>query len=84
MGSGPSVVTQAGLYHGTGRECKLKIIKLINIGLVSDDIYLNRLESGMEIDLVCYCVKGIGRTHVKLSPVCTAYYKLLNKINMKK
>ena len=53
-----------------------------NIGLVHDDIYLNKLAPGMEIDLVCYCVKGIGRTHAKWSPVCTAYYKLLNQINI--
>jgi hypothetical protein len=55
-----------------------------SVGLVNDDIYLNKLTPGMEIDLVCYCVKGIGRTHAKWSPVCTAYYKLLNKINILK
>ena len=58
--------------------------KKYKIGLVHDDIYLNKLTPGMEIDLVCYCVKGIGRTHAKWSPVCTAYYKLLNKINILK
>ena len=56
--------------------------KKYNVGLVHDDIYLNKLTPGMEIDLICYCVKGIGRTHAKWSPVCTAYYKLLNKINI--
>ena len=56
--------------------------KKYTIGLVNDDIYLNKLAPGMEIDLVCYCVKSIGRTHAKWSPVCTAYYKLLNKINI--
>ena len=56
--------------------------KKYTIGLVNNDIYLNKLAPGMEIDLVCYCVKGIGRTHAKWSPVCTAYYKLLNKINI--
>ena len=54
------------------------------VGLVHDDIYLNKLSPGMEIDLVCYCVKGIGRTHAKWSPVCTAYYKLINKIEIVK
>ena len=58
--------------------------KKYKVGLVHDDIYLNKLTPGMEIDLVCYCVKGIGRTHAKWSPVCTAYYKLLNKINILK
>ena len=36
----------------------------------------------MELDLECYCVKGIGRVHAKWSPVCTAYYRLINKINI--
>ena len=58
--------------------------KKYSIGLVHDDILLNKLAPGMEIDLVCYCVKGIGRTHAKWSPVCTAYYKLINKINILK
>ena len=58
--------------------------KKYSIGLVHDDILLNKLASGMEIDLECYCVKGIGRTHAKWSPVCTAYYKLINKINILK
>jgi DNA-directed RNA polymerase I and III subunit RPAC1 len=53
-----------------------------SIGLVHDDILINKLTSGMEIDLECYCVKGIGRTHAKWSPVCTAYYRLINKINI--
>ncbi len=56
--------------------------KKYSIGLVHDDILINKLTSGMEIDLECYCVKGIGRTHAKWSPVCTAYYKLINKINI--
>ncbi len=58
--------------------------KKYSIGLVHDDILLNKLAAGMEIDLECYCVKGIGRTHAKWSPVCTAYYKLINKINILK
>ena len=58
--------------------------KKYNVGLVHDDIYLNKLTPGMEIDLICYCVKGIGRVHAKWSPVCTAYYKLINKINFLK
>ena len=56
--------------------------KKYSIGLVHDDILLNKLAPGMEIDLECYCVKGIGRTHAKWSPVCTAYYRLINKINI--
>ena len=55
-----------------------------SIGLVHDDILINKLTTGMEIDLECYCTKGIGRTHAKWSPVCTAYYRLVNKINIVK
>ena len=58
--------------------------KNYSIGLVHDDILINKLAPGMELDLVCYCIKGIGRTHAKWSPVCTAYYRLINKINILK
>jgi DNA-directed RNA polymerase I and III subunit RPAC1 len=58
--------------------------KQYSIGLVHDDILINKLTTGMELDLECYCVKGIGRTHAKWSPVCTAYYRLINKINILK
>ena len=58
--------------------------KNYTIGLVHDDILINKLAPGMELDLVCYCIKGIGRTHAKWSPVCTAYYRLINKINILK
>ena len=58
--------------------------KAYSIGLVHDDILINKLTTGMEIDLECYCTKGIGRTHAKWSPVCTAYYRLINKINILK
>ena len=33
------------------------------------------------MDLVV--VKGLGKTHAKWSPVCTAYYRLLNDIKLK-
>ena len=56
--------------------------KKYSIGLVHDDILINKLIPGMEIDLECFCVKGIGRVHAKWSPVCTAYYRLINKIKI--
>jgi len=58
--------------------------KKYSLGLVYDDILINKLTTGMEIDLECYCTKGIGRTHAKWSPVSTAYYRLINKINILK
>lgn len=36
---------------------------------VHDDILIAKLRPGQEIDLVCWCVKGIGRDHAKFSPV---------------
>ena len=29
------------------------------------------------------CEKGIGRTHAKWSPVCTAYYRMMPDIRLK-
>ena len=53
--------------------------KKYTIGLVNDDIYLNKLAPGMEIDLVCYCVKGIGRTHAELKQLCPKGVFIVNK-----
>lgn len=47
---------------------------------VYNDILINKLRPGQEIDLECICVKGIGKTHAKWSPVSTAYYRLLSNI----
>ena len=47
---------------------------------VYDDILIDRLGPGQEIDAELICVKGIGKTHAKWSPVCTAYYRLLSNI----
>ena len=51
---------------------------------VYNDILINKLRPGQEIDIECICVKGIGRTHAKWSPVCTAYYRLLSDIQFTK
>lgn len=50
---------------------------------VYDDILINKLRPGQEIDAELICVKGIGKTHAKWSPVCTAYYRLLPNIEFK-
>lgn len=47
---------------------------------VYDDILINKLRPGQEIVAELICVKGIGKTHAKWSPVCTAYYRLLPNI----
>ena len=51
------------------------------IKVVFNDILINKLSPGQEINLECYCIKGIGKTHAKWSPVSTAYYRLLSNIN---
>ena len=45
-----------------------------------DDILIAKMRPGQEIEMVLICEKGIGKTHAKWSPVCTAYYRLLPDI----
>jgi DNA-directed RNA polymerase I and III subunit RPAC1 len=47
---------------------------------VHDDILVARLRPGQEIELEAWCEKGVGKTHAKWSPVCTASYRLLPEI----
>ncbi|CRH00304.1 DNA-directed RNA polymerase I, putative [Plasmodium relictum] len=44
--------------------------------VVDDNILITKLSSGQEIELICFLEKGIGKTHAKWSPVCTAVYKM--------
>mmetsp|Transcript_12393 Transcript_12393/g.15812 ORF Transcript_12393/g.15812 Transcript_12393/m.15812 type:complete len:312 (+) Transcript_12393:265-1200(+) len=45
-----------------------------------DDILIAKLRPGQEIEMELVCEKGIGRTHAKWSPVCTAFYRNLPDI----
>ena len=45
-----------------------------------DDILIAKLRPGQEIEMELFCEKGIGKTHAKWSPVCTAYYRLVPDI----
>ncbi|GBE59849.1 DNA-directed RNA polymerase I RPAC1 [Babesia ovata] len=47
---------------------------------IHDDILLTKLSPGQEIDLKAYLEKGIGKTHAKWSPVCTAVYRFKPEI----
>lgn len=47
---------------------------------VADDILLTQLGAGQEIEVECFCEKGIGQEHAKWSPVCTAHYRLRSEI----
>ncbi len=51
------------------------------IRVVHDDILISKLRPGQEIEAELICVKGIGKTHAKWSPVSTAYYRLLPTID---
>lgn len=48
----------------------------------NDDILIAKLNPGQELDIRLVCVKGIGRDHAKFSPVATAAYRLLPKIEL--
>lgn len=50
--------------------------RLVSPGPVEDDILINKMRPGHEMDLKMYAVKGIGRDHAKFSPVATAFYRL--------
>ena len=50
---------------------------------VHDDILIARLRPGQEIELEAWCEKGLGKTHAKWSPVCTASYRLLPEVRLK-
>ncbi len=47
-----------------------------------DDILIAKLRPGQEIEMELICEKGIGKTHAKWSPVCTAYYRLMPDIRI--
>lgn len=67
------------VYVNQGKQEK-KFKDKYTIRTVHDDILVNKLKPGMEIDLECYCIKGIGRDHAKWSPVCTAFYRLISNV----
>lgn len=47
-----------------------------------DDILIAKMRPGQEIEMDLICEKGIGKTHAKWSPVCTAFYRLLPEISV--
>ncbi len=53
------------------------------IRMVCEDILVVKLRPGQEIEAELICVKGIGRTHAKWSPVSTAFYRLMPDIQFK-
>lgn len=51
-------------------------------GPVEDDILINKLRPGHEMEMRLFAVKGQGRDHAKFSPVATAFYRLLPAITL--
>ena len=54
------------------------------ISPVHRDILIAKLGPGQEIEAELWCEKGIGLTHTKWSPVCTASYRLMPVIELQK
>ncbi|RWS17550.1 DNA-directed RNA polymerases I and III subunit RPAC1-like protein [Dinothrombium tinctorium] len=88
----PDACTPESLYNN--RNIYSKHLKWVPIGNqeeifqgkpikpVDDDILIAKLSPGQELDLKLHCVKGVGRDHIKFSPVATAFYRLLPKIQL--
>jgi DNA-directed RNA polymerase alpha subunit len=53
-----------------------------DVGPVHPDILLAKLAPGQEINLELHAIKGVGKAHAKWSPVATAWYRLLPKIDL--
>lgn len=49
---------------------------------VNPDILLAKLRPGQELHMELHCEKGVGRDHAKFSPVATASYRLLPRIEI--
>lgn len=49
---------------------------------VNPDILIAKLRPGQIVDMELHCVKGLGMDHAKFSPVATATYRLLPKIDI--
>ncbi|XP_075223043.1 RNA polymerase I and III subunit C isoform X2 [Lycorma delicatula] len=58
------------------------LYKAKDVGPVHDDILINKLRPGHELDIKMLAVKGIGRDHAKFSPVATASYRLLPEVEL--
>jgi DNA-directed RNA polymerase I and III subunit RPAC1 len=65
-----------------GQQAK-RFVGSETIRTVHEDILVAKLRPGQEIEAELICVKGIGKTHAKWSPVSTAFYRLMPDIQLK-
>jgi len=49
---------------------------------VANDIMIAKLAPGQEIDLICFAERGIGKQHIKWSPVCNATYRMVQNVHL--
>jgi DNA-directed RNA polymerase I and III subunit RPAC1 len=49
---------------------------------VHEDIILAKLRPGQSLEVECHVIKGIGASHAKWSPVATASYRLMPKVEI--
>lgn len=56
---------------------RCKIVKPVH-----DDILIMRLRPGQAIELEAHARKSIGKDHAKYSPVCTASYRLMPRLEL--
>jgi DNA-directed RNA polymerases I and III subunit RPAC1 len=62
-------------YAGEGQEGLYPVVP---------GILIAKLRPGQEIHLRAHCVKGVGADHAKFSPVATASYRLMPRIDILK
>ena len=68
------------VFEAVGRQ--LERFKDDPIVPVNPDILIAKLRPGQIIDMEFHCIKGLGMDHAKFSPVATATYRLLPKIDI--
>jgi DNA-directed RNA polymerases I and III subunit RPAC1 len=68
------------VFKPVGRHAQL--FKDDPVAPVNPDILIAKLRPGQIIDMEFHCIKGLGMDHAKFSPVATATYRLLPKIDI--
>ena len=67
-------------FHPVGRQVERFATGPIHA--VNPELLIAKLRPGQTIDVEMHCVKGIGMDHSKFSPVATATYRLMPKIEI--